>query len=66
MNRETDTSEGTGAILAVVAVAALIILGMLYIMQPLGDTPATSTAEQPAIVSPSNADTPAQKEPSPN
>jgi hypothetical protein len=48
MNRDRDSSEGMGAIIAVVAIAALVIMGMLYIMQPPTDAPATTTTQAPA------------------
>jgi hypothetical protein len=51
-SREMDRSEGLGAIIAVVAVAAVIIVGMLYIMQPPAETPGTVTGQAPSVTTP--------------
>jgi len=50
-----DRGDGMGAIIAVVAVAALIIVGMLYIMQPPADAPSSITSEAPAKTAPAPA-----------
>jgi hypothetical protein len=55
-----------GAIVAVVAVAALIIIGMLYIMQSPSETPSTASSEPPATTAPSTKPTPAPTAPAPN
>jgi hypothetical protein len=58
--RDPDRSEGMGAIIAVVAVAALIIVGMLYIMQPPSDSPTSTTqAPSPTATKPIPAPAPA-------
>jgi hypothetical protein len=41
-----------GAILAVVAVATLVIVSLLYLMQPVGQTPARVTGEAPGATAP--------------
>lgn len=66
--RRVERSEGTGAIIAVVAVAALIIVGMLYIMQPPADVPASMSSEAPAKTAPAPAapSTPAPVTPAPS
>ncbi len=51
-SRDVDRSEGLSAILAVVAVAAVIIAGLLYIMQPPVVTPGTVTSEAPTATTP--------------
>jgi hypothetical protein len=56
---ETNRAEGTGAIVAVVAVAMLIIAGMLYIMQPPSDVPASRTTEAPVTTPAPAPSTPA-------
>jgi hypothetical protein len=53
MRRDPNRREGMGAIVAVVAVAALIIVGMLYIMQSPSETPSTASSEPPATTAPS-------------
>lgn len=55
--RDADRGEGMGAIIGVVAIAALIIIGMLYIMQPPADTPGSVTGQGPSTTTP--APTPA-------
>jgi hypothetical protein len=45
-------SDGMGAIVAVVAVAALVIIGMLYVMQPPNPNPARQTSEAPPASAP--------------
>ena len=47
-SRYVDRSEGLSAIVAVVAVAAVIIAGLLYILQP----PAGTSSEAPAVTTP--------------
>jgi ferritin-like metal-binding protein YciE len=53
MRRDPNRREGMGAIVAVVAVAALIIVGLLYIMQSPSETPSTASSESPATSAPS-------------
>jgi hypothetical protein len=53
MRRDPNRREGMGAIVAVVAVAALIFVGMLYIMQSPSETPSTASSESPATSAPS-------------
>lgn len=55
-----EEREGMGAILGVVAVAALIIIGMLYIMSPPVDSPRSVSSEAPGTTAPSPAPTPGQ------
>jgi hypothetical protein len=57
-NREMDRSEGLGAIIAVVAVAAVIIAGMLYILQPPAEAPNRVTSEAPSATTPAPAPKP--------
>ena len=57
-SRDADPGEGMGAIIAVVAVAALIIVGMLYIMQPPPETPGAVTSEAPSTTTPAPAPKP--------
>ena len=45
-------TEGVGAIFGIVAVAVLIVVGMIYILQPLGDAPARVTSEAPDATTP--------------
>ncbi|HWB44046.1 MAG TPA: hypothetical protein VG900_01275 [Hyphomicrobiaceae bacterium] len=66
MRRNPNRNEGMGAIVAVVAVAALIIIGMLYIMQSPSETPSTASSEPPATTAPSTKPTPAPTAPAPN
>jgi len=47
-----DRKEGMGAIIAVIAIAALIIVGLLYIMQPPADSPRSITSEAPSRTAP--------------
>jgi hypothetical protein len=51
-SRDVDRSEGLSAIVAVVAVAAVIIAGLLYILQPPAGTPGTVTSEAPTVTTP--------------
>ena len=51
-SRDVDRSEGLSAIVAVVAVAAVIIAGLLYILQPPAGTPDTITSEAPTVTTP--------------
>lgn len=46
-SRDIDRSQGLGAIVAVVAVAAVIIAAMLYMMQPPAQAPNRVTSEAP-------------------
>jgi hypothetical protein len=57
--RRNVRSEGSGAIIAVVGVAALIIVGMLYIMQPPADAPSSMSSEAPAKTAPAPVPAPA-------
>jgi hypothetical protein len=57
-SRGVDRSEGLSAIVAVVAVAAVIIAGLLYIMQPPVGTPGTVTSEAPSATNPAPAPIP--------
>jgi hypothetical protein len=50
--REMDRGEGMGAIIAIVAVAALIIVGMLYIMQAPPEARRAVTSEAPTVTNP--------------
>jgi hypothetical protein len=59
-SRDMDRSEGLGAIIAVVAVAAVIIAGMLYIMQPPAETPNRVTGEAPSAKTPAPTPKPSQ------
>lgn len=52
-DRAIDRSEGMGAVVAVVALAALIIVGLLYLMHPGSETPGRVTSEGPAATAPS-------------
>lgn len=63
--RRSVRSEGSGAIIAVVAVAALIIVGMLYIMQPPADAPSSMSSEAPAKTAPAPVPAPAPVTPAP-
>ena len=57
-SRDVDRSEGLSAIVAVVAVAAVIIAGLLYILQPPAGTPGTVTSEAPTVTTPAPATKP--------
>ena len=51
-------AESLSAIVAVVAVAAVIIAGLLYILQPPAGTPGTVTGEAPTVTTPAPAPKP--------
>jgi hypothetical protein len=57
-SRDMRRSEGLGAIIAVVAVAAVIIVGLLYILQPPAELPRRVTSEAPSAISPFPAKNP--------
>jgi hypothetical protein len=59
-SRDIDRGEGLGTIIAVVAVAGVIIAGMLYIMQPPAETPNRVTSEAPSATTPAPAPKPGQ------
>jgi hypothetical protein len=44
-----DQSEGMGAIVAVVAIAALIIVSLMYLLRPPSDVPSTTTSQAPGV-----------------
>ena len=50
--RDADRNKGMGGIIAVVAIAALVIVGLLYTMQPQTETPARVTSEAPNATTP--------------
>ena len=50
--RQSDRSEGLGAVIAVVAVAAVILASILYILGPPAETPARVTSEAPGVTTP--------------
>jgi hypothetical protein len=51
-DRLADRSEGVGPILAVVALAAMIIVGLIYLMQSPTDSPSRVTSQGPTATSP--------------
>jgi hypothetical protein len=57
-SRDVDRTEGLSTIAAVVAVAAVIIAGLLYIMEPPVGTPGTVTGETPTATTPAPAPKP--------
>jgi hypothetical protein len=53
--RDTSRGDGLGAIIAVAAVAGIIIVGLLYIMQPPAPGPTSVTTEAPPVTTPAPA-----------
>ena len=60
MQQNRPGSEGMGTIIAVLAIAALLVIGMLYIMQAPSEPPSSATSEGPAKTAPA-APAPAPK-----
>lgn len=53
--RGVDRSEGMGAIIAVVAVAAVIVMGLIYLMQSPVEPTRSVTSQAPTTTAPSQA-----------
>jgi hypothetical protein len=49
---DREPAEGAGAIIAVVAIAALLIVGMLYIMRPVAEPPSSVTSQTETVPTP--------------